>query len=186
MSTLGAFLFAVAVLLFLIDVDPLVPLGAERGQCRQRVRRGTLEWLPSALYSTRSIPVVNSRYPLWDDPKLARDVEQGRYFLPGSATGLRETIVTSPVLAEPQYVEIMPGPSPWPFWSAIATAVFFLALTVQAYAVSVVAGITMVLTAHALAVGNRPADRAGQRRHRRRDHASDLCASAATATAGGR
>src|SRR3546814_4787724 len=63
---------------------------------------GTLEWLPTGLYSTRSIPVVRSRSPLWDNPELAREVEEGRHFLPNSATGLRETLITSPVRAEPQ------------------------------------------------------------------------------------
>ena len=144
MSTLGAFLFAAAVLLFIVDLVRSFRWAPAEGNAGNRFDAGTLEWLPSALYSTRSIPVVKSRYPLWDDPDLSRDVEEGRYFLPGSATGLRETIVTSPVLAEPQYVEIMPGPSPWPLWSAVATAVFFLALTVQAYGVSVVAGVAMI------------------------------------------
>ncbi|RZJ94263.1 MAG: cytochrome ubiquinol oxidase subunit I, partial [Novosphingobium sp.] len=99
-----------------------------------------LEWLPTELFSTRSIPVVKSREPLWDNPDLSDDVEQGRYFLPNSATGRRETIVTSPLLAEPQYLQIMPGPSPWPFAAAIFTAGFFLALTVQAYMFAWVSG----------------------------------------------
>src|SRR3546814_3269849 len=70
---------------------------------------GTLEWLPTGLYSTRSIPVVRSRSPLWDNPELAREVEEGRHFLPNYATGLRETLITSPVRAEPQYLQIMMG-----------------------------------------------------------------------------
>ncbi|MGQ2910138.1 MAG: cytochrome ubiquinol oxidase subunit I, partial [Aliihoeflea sp.] len=107
---------------------------------------GTLDWLPSELYSTRSIPVVTSREPLWDDPALADEVEQGRYFLPRSATGRRETIVTSPLLAEPQYLQIMPGPSPWPFAAAIFTAGFFLALTVQAYMFAWVSGVLAVIS----------------------------------------
>ncbi|WP_262422797.1 hypothetical protein [Brevundimonas denitrificans] len=75
-----------------------------------------LEWLPSGLYSTRSIPVVKSLYPLWDNPELMREVKEGRYFLPGTATGERETLITSPLNAEPQYVARMPTPSPWHFW----------------------------------------------------------------------
>ena len=43
---------------------------------------GTLEWLPTGLYSTRSIPVVRSREPLWDDPKLARGRRGGPLFPP--------------------------------------------------------------------------------------------------------
>src|SRR3546814_8902248 len=90
----------------------------------------TLEWLPTRLYSTRSIPVVKSRDPLWDDPDIGRDVEQGRYFLPGAPTCHRETLITSPIRSEPQYLQIMPGPSVWPLLAAIFTAGFFLLLTV--------------------------------------------------------
>ena len=143
-STLGAFLFAAGVLLFLIDVARRFRWAPADGAAGNVFDAGTLEWLPSGLYSTRSIPVVTSRTPLWDDPALAGEVEKGRYFLPGSATGLRETIVTSPILAEPQYIEIMPGPSPWPLAAAVATAVFFLALTVQAYPVAVLGGVLMI------------------------------------------
>ncbi|MEC8041290.1 MAG: SDR family NAD(P)-dependent oxidoreductase, partial [Pseudomonadota bacterium] len=42
---------------------------------------------------------------------LARDVAAGRYFLPGAPRGERETIVTSPLNAEPQYLQRMPRPS---------------------------------------------------------------------------
>ncbi|QNM81873.1 cbb3-type cytochrome c oxidase subunit I [Sphingomonas sabuli] len=146
MSTLGAFLFASAVALFLVDLVRSFRWAPAEGSAGNTFDSGTLEWLPSGLYSTRSIPVVRSRYPLWDDPDMARHVEAGRYLLPNSATGLRETIVTSPVQAEPQYVEIMPGPSPWPFWAAVSTAVFFLSLTVQAYAVAAGAAIVMILS----------------------------------------
>ncbi len=52
---------------------------------------GTLEWLPNGNYSNRSIPIVHSREPLWDDPQLADHVEQGRYYLPNAPTGQRET-----------------------------------------------------------------------------------------------
>ena len=47
-------------------------------------RAGTLEWLPNHVYGPRSIPLVTSREPLWDQPGLAEDVEAGRYYLPGT------------------------------------------------------------------------------------------------------
>jgi cytochrome c oxidase subunit I+III len=144
-STVGAFLFATGVALFLVDLVRSFRWAPSEGNAGNVFDAGTLEWLPSALYSTRSVPLVRSRYPLWDDPNLSQEVEQGRHFLPNSATGLRETIVTSPIQAEPQYVEIMPGPSPWPFWSAVSTAFFFLALTVQAYGFSIAAGLATIL-----------------------------------------
>jgi cytochrome c oxidase subunit I+III len=87
---------------------------------------------------------VKSRYPLWDDPQLEKDVEAGRYFLPGSATGERETIVTSPINAEPQYLQRMPGPSWFHFGAAVFTAGFFLLLTVQLYWIAVVSGVAAI------------------------------------------
>ncbi|MEA1073075.1 cbb3-type cytochrome c oxidase subunit I [Sphingomonas sp. LY160] len=145
-STIGSAILALGVLLFLFDVARNFRWAPEDGNAGNVFNAGTLEWLPSGLYSTRSIPLVKGREPLWEQPELAKEVEDGRYFLPRSATGLRETIVTSPVMAEPQYVEIMPGPSPWPFTSAIFTAFFFLALTVQAYGFAAFSAIVMVFT----------------------------------------
>jgi cytochrome c oxidase subunit I+III len=143
-STLGAFMLASGVLLFLIDLARNFRLAPGGGNAGNTYGAGTLEWLPTELYSTRSIPVVKSREPLWDDPNISDHVEQGRYFLPYSATGKRETIVTSPLLAEPQYLQIMPGPSVWPFAAAVFTAGFFLALTVQAYMFAWVSGVLAV------------------------------------------
>ncbi|HYD46470.1 MAG TPA: cbb3-type cytochrome c oxidase subunit I, partial [Phenylobacterium sp.] len=139
-STIGAFLFALAVLLWIIDmVRNFRPFG-ERDAGNVYDGPG-LEWLPTGLYSARSIPVVTSLYPLWEQKNLARDVKAGRYFLPGTATGERETIVTSTLAAEPQYLQRMPKPSPWHVWAAVFTAGFFLLLTVQAYAAAAVSGV---------------------------------------------
>lgn len=131
-STVGAFLFGAAVLLWIIDmVRNFRPFG---GRDAGNVHDAPgLEWLPTGLYSSRSIPVVKSLYPLWDDPKLAKDVEAGRYFLPRTATGERETLVTSTLNAEPQYLQRMPDPSAWHVWAAVFTAGAFLLLTIQAY-----------------------------------------------------
>jgi cytochrome c oxidase subunit I+III len=106
---------------------------------------GTLEWLPNDLYSARSIPVIKSCYPLWDDPDIGKSVEEGRYFLPNSATGERETIVTSPFHAEPQYLQRMPGPSWFHLWAAATTAAFFLLLTVKLYWIALAFGVAAIL-----------------------------------------
>ena len=142
-STAGSFLFGLAVLLWLIDmIRNFRPFGdREAGN----VFNGPgLEWAPNGLYSLRSIPVVKSLYPMWDQKGLGRDVEAGRYFLPGAPRGERETIVTSPINAEPQYLQRMPRPSSWYVWGAVFTAGFFLILTVQAYAVAAVSGLLAI------------------------------------------
>jgi cytochrome c oxidase subunit I+III len=68
---------------------------------------------------------------VWVDPKLADDVCDGRYFLPGAPTGGRETLITSPIEAMPQYLLQVPGPSWRSFFAAVFTAAFFLLLTLK-------------------------------------------------------
>ncbi|MEE2794408.1 MAG: cbb3-type cytochrome c oxidase subunit I [Pseudomonadota bacterium] len=144
-STIGAFVMAAGVLLFLVELARRFRFTVD-DDAGNIYGGGTLEWLPTGLYSTRSIPLVTSRDPLWDRPELSQEVAEGRYFLPNSATGRRETLITSTVMAEPQYVQLMPGPSPWPLAAAVFTALFFLSLTVQGYAFAVFCGIIAVIS----------------------------------------
>ncbi|MCR5864143.1 cbb3-type cytochrome c oxidase subunit I [Aquincola sp. J276] len=145
-STVGAFIMAAGALLFIIDAVRCYSRGAKEngGSAGNVFNGGTLEWLPADNYSVRSIPVVGDLEPLWTSPRMAADVEAGRYFLPGTTTGARETLITSTVQAEPQYVQIMPGPSWWPFLAAVFTAGFFLLLTVKALALSAVCAVLAV------------------------------------------
>ncbi len=141
-STVGAYVIAAGVFVVLLDFALNFRPGVNAGE--NIYRAGTLEWLPSGSYQTRSIPVITSREPLWDQPGLAAAVEQGRFYLPGTVTGARETIVTSPVDAVPQYVLRIPGPSWLPFVAAIATAAFFIGLTVKLYLFALVCGVLAV------------------------------------------
>ncbi|HLF97079.1 MAG TPA: cbb3-type cytochrome c oxidase subunit I [Methylococcaceae bacterium] len=145
-STVGAYLIAAGVLVFLVDLArnfrPFTPKKAGNVW-----NAGTLEWLPAGEYAARSIPIVTSREPLWDQPNLARDVEAGRYYLPGAPTGRRETIITSPIDARPLYILQMPGAS-WPtVLAAFGTAVFFLLLTVKLVVPALFAGVFTIAMA---------------------------------------
>ena len=141
-SIAGAFIFAVGVLVFVVDL--LLHFRAGEGGPQNPWHAGTLEWLPNDVYSTRSIPHVTSREPLWEQPNLAADVEAGRYYLPNAPTGGRETIVTSPVEAEPQYIIQMPGPSWTHFFAAAFTAAFFLLLTIKLVVPAIICGVLAV------------------------------------------
>jgi cytochrome c oxidase subunit I+III len=141
-STLGAFLFAAGVLLFMIDLLRRFRLGEHHED--NPWGAGTLEWLPNDVYSTRSIPHVTSREPLWDQPNLAADVEAGRYYLPNAPTAGRETIVTTPVGAEPDYVIRIPGPGWAHFLAAVFTAACFLLLTVKVVIPALVCGVLAI------------------------------------------
>jgi cytochrome c oxidase subunit I+III len=129
-STVGAFVLAAGIALLLFDVARRFRLALE-DSAGNAWNAGTLEWLPSGNYSHRSIPAVTSREPLWDQPGLAGDVEQGRYYLPGAPTGGRETLLTSPFDAKPQSILRMPMPGWAPVLAAVFLAAFFLLLTVK-------------------------------------------------------
>ena len=142
-STIGAFLFAAGVAVFLIDL--IRNLRPSMSHAAGNIwSGGTLEWLPNNAYGPRSIPTVTSADPLWDQRKLAEDVDAGRYYLPGTVTGLRETIVTSPIEAMPQYLLRLPGPGWTPLLAAIFTAAFFMLLTVKAVVLALICGLLAV------------------------------------------
>lgn len=143
LSTVGAFVLATSFVVFLIDLTlHFRPTVADRSG--NVWKSGTLEWLPGGLYQARSIPRVSSLYPLWDNPRLSEEVEQGLHFLPGTATGRRETIVTSPLDSRPQYLLLMPWPSWKPLLAAVGTAAFFLLLTVKLVIAAMICGILAV------------------------------------------
>ncbi len=135
LSTIGAFLAAAGIVLLIIDLVLHFRMssgGSGDDDAEDNpFHAGTLEWLPQGNYAARSIPRIHSREPLWDQPGLADEVREGRHFLPGTVTGLRETLVTSPVEARLQYLAIIPGPAWAHFVAAVATAGFFLSLTLQ-------------------------------------------------------
>jgi cytochrome c oxidase subunit I+III len=128
-STVGALMIGAGVLLFTIDmVRTLRCTEKEHGN---PWRSSSLEWLPQDEYGTRSQPQVRSAEPMWRQPGLSQEVEAGMHWLPGSATGMRETLVTSWRDAKPRHLLVLPGDSWLPFLCALGTAGFFLLLTVQ-------------------------------------------------------
>jgi cytochrome c oxidase subunit I+III len=135
LSTVGAFVVAAGVLVVLVDL--VLHLRKAGKVDTNPWNAGTLEWLPMDSYAVRSIPRVEGRYPLWDRPSLREEVDRGQHYLPGSATGARETLVTSAIDAEPEYILRVPGPSWLPLLAGLGTAAFFFALTVKSTWLSV-------------------------------------------------
>lgn len=129
-STVGAFVFASGVMVVLYDLARHFRPSFSGG-AGNIWRAGTLEWLENATYVPRSIPRVESRDPLWARPTLETEVEQGRWYLPNAPTGTRETLITTPVEAEPRAVISLAGPGIAHLLAAAGTAGFFLLLTVK-------------------------------------------------------
>jgi cytochrome c oxidase subunit I+III len=129
-STIGAFVFAAGIVLFAIDlVRTLLRESREHGDPWQAA---SLEWLPTGNYGARSIAEVRSAEPLWDQPQLHDEVPQGAHWLPGTASGGRETLITAARDARPSHLIRLPGDSWLPVLAAAGTAGFFLLLTVGA------------------------------------------------------
>ena len=87
-SSVGAFILAAGVAVIFWDF--VRPKKQQPYSERNPWRAGTLEWLqemPGKPWGIRSIPEIDSRYPLWDQPNLMRDVDEGRFYLPDAEEG---------------------------------------------------------------------------------------------------
>jgi cytochrome c oxidase subunit I+III len=126
-SSIGAFILAAGILVFVWDV--IRPKGKQRYSERNPWGAGTLEWLaemPSPPWGMRSIPEIDSRYPLWDQPNFMRDVDEGRFYLPDAEEGKRETLVTTAVDAEPVQCLRVGGNTFKPLVAAVFTGGVFI------------------------------------------------------------
>ena len=126
-TTIGSAVFAVGVLLFVINIFVSLRRGAFAGS--NPWHAGTLEWAmesPPPPYNFAVIPIIRSRLPLWEDQ--LGDETPG--MIPGEghshvsegvvlAEG-RETFGTSPLEAHPLHVLHMPEDSMFPFLLAVA------------------------------------------------------------------
>jgi cytochrome c oxidase subunit I len=113
--SLSSLILAAGFLLFLVDAVRSY-LHGERATANPWGAK-TLEWAttsPPPSYNFRRLPVIQS-----DDGTLDR-AELG--VVSGMRVDRRELLVTSVVDALPQALESSPGPSIWPFLSAIATS----------------------------------------------------------------
>jgi heme/copper-type cytochrome/quinol oxidase subunit 1 len=131
--TIGAYLFALGVLLFLINVWRSARSGAKAGP--NPWDAPSLEWAtasPPPAYNFAVIPTVASRYPLWED-RL-----EGHSGTSTTAEGMllddgRETIGTSALDATPDVILRMPGDSPSPLVLSIALTFVFVAMLIHSW-----------------------------------------------------
>jgi cytochrome c oxidase subunit I+III len=140
-STVGAFVFAAGVAVIVVDVLRVVFGPPSRK--RDPWNAGTLEWIlprPQRPWQTRSVPPVSSRYPLWDDPDLARKADEARFYLPDAEEGKRETLITNALDGEPVQCLRLPGNSFKPMLAAIFIGGSFILTTFHFYWSSLASG----------------------------------------------
>ncbi|HWH18470.1 MAG TPA: cytochrome c oxidase subunit I [Allosphingosinicella sp.] len=128
-STVGAFVVALAVLLFVLNAVTSLFRGRIAGP--NPWDAAGLEWAtssPPPAYNFAHIPLVSSRTPLWDE----------RGHLP-VVTGLRvddrELLLTSVLDARPDVREPSPLPTIWPLLAALATTAMFVSSMFTPWAV---------------------------------------------------
>jgi cytochrome c oxidase subunit I+III len=126
-STVGAFILAAGIAVVVWDL--IRPKGKQPYVERNPWGAGTLEWvqeMPGKPWGIRSIPEIDSRYPLWDQSNFLRDIDEGRFYLPDAEEGKRETLVTSTIDAQPLQCQRLAGPSFIALFAALATGGFFI------------------------------------------------------------
>jgi cytochrome c oxidase subunit 1/cytochrome c oxidase subunit I+III len=136
-TSLGSFLFAAGVLIFLIDL--LVSLKHGKHAGNNPWDAPTLEWAvssPPPPYNFAVVPLVASRHPLWegriDEPGVAvhtrSQLDEGYLLAQG-----REALGTTALEANPDVILKMPGDSYAPFWLAVFATLVFAALAMSAW-----------------------------------------------------
>jgi cytochrome c oxidase subunit I+III len=128
-STAGAFVLALGVLLFVVNV-----LWSHRRGERapdDPWRGDTLEWAvssPPPVYQFWSLPVVRSRHPLWEqrdlepgDAATAAELEAMR----GRPTTWRSTLTVSTTDGRPEGIAWIPGPTIWPLVLSLGFLLLF-------------------------------------------------------------
>jgi cytochrome c oxidase subunit I+III len=72
-------------------------------------------------------------------------VPAGQHWLPGTSSGGREALITSPLLARPSHLLLLPTDSWRPFVAALGTAGFFLLLTAKVFWLAALCGVAAIV-----------------------------------------
>ncbi|MEO7999211.1 MAG: cytochrome c oxidase subunit I, partial [Gemmatimonadaceae bacterium] len=147
LETVGAFVLALGILLFLINVLMSARNGAPSGP--NPWDAPTLEWAtssPPPPYNFSVIPTIASRHPLWED-RLQESAGRSTFANGLILSDKRETVGTTVLDAEPSVVLRMPGDSFVPlalastltltFFSLLASSTWLTAIGVLGVATSV-------------------------------------------------
>jgi cytochrome c oxidase subunit 1/cytochrome c oxidase subunit I+III len=144
-STIGSFIFALGVLLFVWNVWKSRRSGAPAGP--NPWDGYTLEWSvpsPPPPYNFDVIPTIVSRHPLWearlDESEARSNLGEGLILDEG-----KQTLATTPLDAEPERILQMPGDTMIPFFLTLAMSVLFIGLLLRLWLVTGVGGLACVV-----------------------------------------
>jgi cytochrome c oxidase subunit I len=145
LTTIGSFVFALGLLLFLVNVWWSRRNGAVAGP--NPWDAPTLEWSipsPPPPYNFAVIPTVESRHPLWE-AELGEGARSRLDVGPTLDQG-RETLGTSALDAEPEQVLRMPEDSLWPLLLGLALTVTAYGLLIGAWWIAAAGGALSIVS----------------------------------------
>jgi cytochrome c oxidase subunit I+III len=152
-STVGAFLLAAGVLLFLVNLAVSLRRGREAG--KDPWGGDTLEWSessPPVNAQFARLPLVRSRHPLWDQATLYPvagddpEVIRAGWLLDHSPPGWRGSLLVDVLDGRPIAIAHLPRRSGWPFAMSVGFTVLFVSALVETAWVAV-AGAAITLAA---------------------------------------
>lgn len=122
LETVGAYVFASGVLLFLVNAVWSYYSGEEAGE--NPWGADTLEWAtssPPPPYNFQHIPIIEGRHAIWErsDPEV-------QPAMAGIRDDIRQAVSTSVLDAEPQALYGFPAPTIGPLLTAIAVSIGFI------------------------------------------------------------
>lgn len=142
-SSIGGFVMSAGFAVVVIDL--LLHFRYGKPAKENPWRADTLEWansLPPSPYNFVSLPKIETRHPLWDDPDLPRTIREGKHRLAVASHGRRELWGSDPLTGKLREVIHLPGNSWWPFCAALALAVVCVSLLIRWYPL---AGIAVIV-----------------------------------------
>jgi hypothetical protein len=126
-TSIGSFVFAIGVLLFVINVVRSRKHGELAGP--NPWDADSLEWStpsPPPSFNFVSLPTIASRHPLWED-RLNEGPDRSQLRGGMLLDHGRETVGTTALDAEPDVILKMPEDTQAPFWCTVAMTVLFAA-----------------------------------------------------------
>ncbi|HXH52030.1 MAG TPA: cytochrome c oxidase subunit I [Sphingomicrobium sp.] len=144
-SSIGGFILAFGFALALIDIAVQWRFAAHT--VRNPWKAGTLEWAmgtPVPPYNLASLPEVDSREPLQDDPDLPAKLAAGDGYVARCRNAWRETIGVDGVSGRAEQLILLPGPSYVPLFAALAAAGFFVSFLFSVYAAAAVSALLVL------------------------------------------
>ncbi len=137
LSSVSSFVMSAGIAMVLLDIALHFRFGKPAKQ--NPWNADTLEWantMPPSAYNFVSLPRIETRHPLWDDPNLPVTMAEGKHSLAVATHGRREMWGTDPISGKVREIIHLPGNSWWPLFAAMALAVVCISLLVRVYALA--------------------------------------------------